>query len=236
MNRTERLLHLLQVLRSYRHPVSGQKLAERLGCSIRTLYRDIATLQSQDAEITGEAGIGYVLRSGYFMPPLMFSQTEVEALMLGMLWVSTFGDQPLASAADTALAKIREVLPRNIKDGMGAVPLRVGPRASKKLMEEDLSLLREAIRHEYKIKISYRPKTGERTEGTVWPFAIGYFGDGRILACWCEEQKSYRHFRTDHITTATILNERYSRRREILFKEWRAGQLEKPNSTLTDFS
>ena len=227
MNRTERLLNLLQVLRSYRYPVSGQKLAERLNISIRTLYRDIATLQSQGAEVTGEVGIGYVLRSGYFMPPLMFSQTEVEALMLGIHWVSTFGDQSLASAADTALSKIREVLPRGIKDGMGAVPLRVGPPASKKLREEDLSLLREAIRREHKLEISYRSKTGEQTERIVWPFAIGYFGDGRILACWCEKKQSYRHFRTDHILTTTVLNEHYPRRREILFKEWRSAQLEK---------
>ena len=156
MNRTERLLNLLQILRSYRYPVSGETLAERLNISIRTLYRDIATLQSQGAEIIGEAGIGYILRPGYFLPPLMFSETEVEALMLGMHWVSFFGDHSLALAADKAVAKIREVLPKNIKDGMGAVPLRVGAPASKALRDEDLSILRQAIRDEHKIKIQYK--------------------------------------------------------------------------------
>src|SRR5581483_9434258 len=116
MNRTERLLTLLQVLRRYRHPVSGQRLADELNISIRTLYRDIATLQSQGADIEGEPGVGYILRPGFFIPPLMFSQTEMEALMLGMLWVSTFADRPLAKAASDALSKIKEVLPSNIRD------------------------------------------------------------------------------------------------------------------------
>lgn len=225
MNRTERLLNLLQILRSYRYPVSGEKLAERMNISIRTLYRDIATLQSQGAEITGEAGIGYVLRSGYFMPPLMFSQTEVEALILGMQWVSAFADQSLSKAADTALSKIREVLPKSIKDGMGAVPLRVGPPASKQLREEDLSLLRKAIRSEHKLQITYHAKIGIQTDRVVWPFAIGYFADSRILVCWCEKRQNYRHLRTDCILSIKFLHEHYPRRREILFKEWRSSQI-----------
>src|SRR4051794_8570397 len=96
MNRAARLLELLQILRSYRYPVSGKKLADRMNISIRTLYRDIATLQAQGAEIQGEPGMGYILKPGFFLPPLMFSQTEIEAVMLGILWVSTFGDAPLA--------------------------------------------------------------------------------------------------------------------------------------------
>ncbi len=103
MNRTERLLTLLQILRRYRKPVSGQKLADELNISIRTLYRDIVTLQLQGADIEGEPGVGYILRPGFFLPPLMFSQTEMEALMLGILWVSTFADRPLAKAASEAL-------------------------------------------------------------------------------------------------------------------------------------
>ena len=96
MSRTERLLQLLQVLRRHRQAVSGQYLADELNISLRTLYRDIATLQGQGADIAGEAGVGYVLRPGYLIPPLMFSQTEMDALMLGMRWVSTFADASLS--------------------------------------------------------------------------------------------------------------------------------------------
>ena len=133
----------------------------------------------------------------------------------------------MARAAETALAKIREVLPKSIKDGMGAVPLRVGPPASKKLIEENLTELRDAIRREYKLKITYQSKSGGQSERIIWPFAIGYFNDGRILACWCEKQQDYRHFRTDQILTTKMLNEHFPRRREILFKEWRSIQLER---------
>lgn len=224
MTRTERLLNLLQVLRSYRYPVSGQKLAERLNISIRTLYRDIATLQAQGAEVKGEAGVGYLLRPGYFIPPLMFSEVEIEALMLGILWVSTFGDRSLSGAANMALTKIREVLPSNIRNGMGAVPLRVGPPPSGDLKEEDLSEIREAIRCEQKLKIVYRSKNGTQTERIIWPFAIGYFPEGRILVGWCEKRHGYRHFRTDGISTSFKLKDRYPSRRETLFQDWQSSQ------------
>ncbi|RTG38821.1 helix-turn-helix transcriptional regulator, partial [Serratia marcescens] len=99
MSRAQRLLDLMQLLRNHRYPVAGHALAQTLGISMRTLYRDIATLQQQGAEIAGEAGVGYVLRPGFMLPPLMFSPAETEALVLGMRWVSRRGDSQLASAA-----------------------------------------------------------------------------------------------------------------------------------------
>ena len=102
MSRAERLLDLIQVLRRYRQPVSGQRLADELGVSIRTLYRDIATLQGQGAAIDGEAGLGYVLRPGFMLPPLMFTEEEIEALVLGSRWVAKRSDARLGSAARNA--------------------------------------------------------------------------------------------------------------------------------------
>ena len=227
MSRTERLLTLLQALRRYRHPVSGQRLADELNISIRTLYRDIATLQSQGADIQGESGVGYILKPGFFIPPLMFSQTEIEALMLGILWVSTFGDRPLAKAASDVLSKIKEVLPPNVRSGMGAVPLRVGPPKTGGVENEDLSALRDAIRRECKIDIIYKIEDGRKSQSILWPFSIGYFTDGRILVGWCEKKKDYRHIRTEDILSFSVLNERYPRRREILFREWQSGMLDK---------
>jgi predicted DNA-binding transcriptional regulator YafY len=227
MSRTERLFTLLQILRTYRNPVSGQRLAERLNISIRTLYRDISTLQSQGAEIEGEPGLGYILKPSFFIPPLMFTQTEIEALMLGILWVSKFADAPLAKGASDVLAKITAVLPSNIRNGMNAVPLRVGPPAPISMEKEDLTALRDAIRKQQKIRITYRSQEGKESQRIIWPFTIGYFTNGRILVGWCEKQREYRHFRTDGITSMTVLEERYERPRESLFREWHSSQMQK---------
>lgn len=227
MNRTERLLKLLQILRSYRYPVSGERLADRLGISIRTLYRDIATLQAQGAEIEGEVGIGYILKPTFFLPPLMFTQTEMQALLLGTQWVSQFGDAPLSRAATEAINKISDILPANIKKGMHAFTLRVGPPAPESLAKEDLSVLRDAIANQKKICIVYKSEDKKESQRTVWPFTIGYFNDGRILVAWCEKQKDYRHFRTDRIVSLNILEGHYPRPKESLFREWQASQLRK---------
>lgn len=229
MNRTERLLNLLQILRSYRYPVSGQRLAERLNISIRTLYRDIATLQAQGAEIEGEAGLGYVLKPTFFLPPLMFSQTEMEALLLGTRWVIQYGDAPLSKSATDALNKIFDVLPNNIKNNVNAFSLRVGPPASELMNKEDLSSLRDAIANQKKICIIYMSENGKETQQIVCPFTIGYFTNERILVAWSEELKTYQHFKTNRITTVKIMNERYSGSKEALFREWQTLQLRKPS-------
>src|SRR5262249_40301365 len=102
MSRAARLLELIQLLRQHRHPVSGQVLADALGISLRTLYRDIATLQGEGATIDGEPGVGYLLRPGFLLPPLMLAEEEIEALVLGMRWVAERGDHPLQQAAGRA--------------------------------------------------------------------------------------------------------------------------------------
>jgi len=227
MTRTERLLTLLQILRTYRYPVSGQRLAERLNISLRTLYRDIATLQAQGAEIEGEVGIGYILKPSFFLPPLMLSQIEIEALLLGTQWVSQYGDAPLSKAATDALSKITDVLPKNIKNGMNAFALRVGPPMQESLAKENLTILREAIRNQKKIYLSYQAQERKRSQRIIWPFTIGYFTDGRILVTWCEKQRDYRYFNTSRIISAEILNDCYPTSRDSLFREWQTLQLSK---------
>lgn len=220
--RTARLLSLMQALRRRRAPVSAQVLADEIGTSLRTLYRDIATLQGQGAGIAGEPGVGYVLRPGFFLPPLMLSQEETEALMLGMRWVEAFGDRPLAQAAVDALAKISAVLPKAVRDGASDVPLRVGPAPPA---TEDLSALRDAIRRERKVVVGYHDPEGRQSIRTLWPIGIGYFPDGKILVGFCETRKDYRHFRTDRLLDVTVLDERYPRSRRAMFREWRERQV-----------
>ena len=127
MSRSERLFSLLQALRRFRRPVSGKALAQELGVSMRTLYRDIATLQAQGADIAGEPGVGYVLRPGFILPPLMFSEDEIEALVLGSRWVADRGDDLLGSAAQNAIAKIAAVLPAELRESLDAANLLPGP-------------------------------------------------------------------------------------------------------------
>ncbi|MFJ5370897.1 helix-turn-helix transcriptional regulator, partial [Bosea sp. CER48] len=123
MSRAQRLLDLVQLLRRHRRPVSGRRLATELGVSIRTLYRDIVTLQGQGAPIEGEPGLGYVLKPGFMLPPLMFSEEEIEALVLGSRWVADRADGTLALAARDAMAKIVAVLPADMAGRVDDVAL-----------------------------------------------------------------------------------------------------------------
>lgn len=223
MSRTERLLDLLQTLRRHRLPVSGQRLAAELGISLRTLYRDIATLQCQGAEIVGEPGVGYVLRPGFMLPPLMFSTEEIEALVLGTRWVADRTDERLGLAARNALAKIGAVLPQEVRDELDAIPLLVAPSGTPVIDRVDVGLIRQAIRSEHKLQIQYRDDKGSESARVIWPFALGFFDSVRIVMAWCELREDFRHFRTDRIATLT-LGERYPRRRHALLKAWRAMQ------------
>lgn len=216
--RIDRLFALLQLLRDRRVPVPGHILAGDLGISIRTLYRDIATLQGMGAQIEGAPSLGYILRPGFFLPPLMFSQTEIEALMLGARWVNSFGDKPLAEASASLLSKVLDVLPAEARAGAGSVSLRVGP--AQEPSEENLTDLRDAIRAERRLRITYSGGSNGPSERIVWPFAIGYFSTGRVLAAWCENKMDFRHFRTDKITSFEKLQGPMSRRRADLLQDW----------------
>lgn len=219
MSRTERLLDLLQALRRRRRPVAAARLAAELGVSERTIYRDIATLVGQGAAIEGEAGLGYVLRPGFVLPPLMFSDEEIEALVLGLRFVALRGDASLRVAAADVLAKVTDVLPAALREkaddsGLLAAPMAPAPLA-------DLSELRRAIRIERRLHIAYADADGRASTRTIWPIALAYFERTRILAAWCETRQDFRHFRTDRILRADLGNETYPRRRRVLLAEWR---------------
>ncbi|SEO69605.1 Predicted DNA-binding transcriptional regulator YafY, contains an HTH and WYL domains [Methylobacterium sp. ap11] len=223
MSRAERLLDLMQVLRRHRGPVSGRHLAQETGVSLRTLYRDIASLQAQGAAIEGEPGLGYVLRPGFTLPPLMFREEEIEALVLGMRWVAARGDDPLAAAAGDALAKIAAVLPQALRERLDTSTLIVGPAEA---VPEciDLAALRGAIRAQHKVTIRYRDAGGAGSERVIWPFALGFFERVRVVVAWCEIRDDFRHFRTDRMEALTLTRERYPRGRPALLRDWRAAQ------------
>lgn len=225
MSRTERLFELMQVMRCYRYPVSGAFLAELMGVSLRTLYRDIQSLQAQGAQIEGEAGIGYLLCPGFMLPPLMFSEEEIAALVLGSRWVAKRGgDSQLQIAAQNALAKIAAVLPPNLRQELDASALLVGPGEPVDARDEELVIVRQAIQRERKLFITYLDANEQQTDRLIWPFALGFFERTRVLAAWCELRQDFRHFRMDRLIKLEIQVERYPKRRQVLLKTWRELQ------------
>ncbi|KAA1058006.1 helix-turn-helix transcriptional regulator [Azospirillum argentinense] len=215
---------MIQCLRRHRRPVSGHVLADELGVSLRTIYRDIATLQAQGARIDGEPGVGYLLQPGFLLPPLMFAEEEIEALALGIRWVADRADGALGAAAQNALAKIAAVLPPDLRDRMDASALLVGPGEPIVGDGVDLAVVRRAIRGERKLSIAYRDRDGAASERIVWPFALGFFDRLRVMVAWCELRGAIRHFRADRIVSVTALENRYPRRRQALLKEWREAE------------
>jgi len=201
--------------------VSGAALAAELGISLRTLYRDIGSLQAQGARIDGEAGLGYVLRPGFTLPPLMFSEDEIEALVLGARWVAGRADTQLGHAARNALAKIAAVLPADLRDDLDAAALLVGPGEPIASGDVELAVIRRAIRSEHKLAITYRDLQETETQRTIWPFALAFFERVRVVVAWCELRQTFRHFRADRIVALTPSETRYPRRRQALLKEWR---------------
>jgi predicted DNA-binding transcriptional regulator YafY len=219
MGRTQRLLTLLDALRRHRRPVTAAALAVELGVSIRTIYRDVQTLIGLGAPVDGEAGLGYMLRGGFFLPPLMFDEDELEALVLGARLVERQGDKALAASAANALSKIAAAAPKNLRDTMADIGIWVPGRRAE---TTSLKPLREAIRREHKLTIAYSDEKGATTTRTIWPIALGFFEGRQVAVAWCELRADFRHFRTDRVSDVSQTGQRYPRRRVALVKEWRA--------------
>ena len=222
MSRTARLFELLDALRAHRRPVTAAQLAEGLSVSVRTIYRDVQTLIGLGAPIDGGAGLGYVMRTGFFLPPLMFSEEELEALVLGARWVREQGDAGLVRAGESALAKIATASPRDLRERIAETGLWAPRRGADVGGGAPLGALREAIRRERKLRFRYVDATGAASERQVWPIALAFFEGVRVLAAWCELRGDFRHFRADRIEQLDPLSEPYPRPRRELVTQWRA--------------
>lgn len=222
MSRAARLLDLLQALRRRRRAVPAALLAEELGVSLRTVYRDIATLVAQGARIEGEAGFGYVLRPGFLLPPLMFEEDEVDAAILGLRMVASRGDAALTQAANDALSKILAVLPPDMENADLSSSLLAGSRNASRLPHFDP--IRRALRAECKLWLRYADKAEVATERRIWPVALGFFAEAEVLAAWCELREGFRHFRLDRMMEVELLDERLPKRPRLLLAEWRLSE------------
>ena len=220
--RAARLLRLLDTLRRRRRPVAGATLAAESGVSLRTLYRDIATLRGQGADIAGDPGVGYVLRPGFLLPALNFSEDELEALVLGMRWVSLQVDRELADAAGQALARISSTLPEPLQLGLETSGLLV-PAPPERPAAPWLPLLRRGIREERVLCMAYADANGQATQRRIWPFAMAFFDGHGAIAAWCELRQDFRHFRADRVLDLADGGARYPSRRHALIRRWRAA-------------
>jgi predicted DNA-binding transcriptional regulator YafY len=211
----------MDALRGHRRPVTAARLAEELAVSVRTVYRDVQTLIDLGAPVEGEAGLGYLLRAGFFLPPLMFGEDELEALVLGARWVRGQGDPTLAQAANSALAKIATASPKDLRDKMADTGLWAPRYQTPAEQPAGLRTIREALRREHKLTITYVDEKGITTERVVWPVALAFMEGKRLLAAWCELRNGFRHFRSDRISSLTATRDRYPTARAVLMKSWR---------------
>ena len=222
MRRADRLFDIIQRLRAARGPLTAAAIAEPLEVTVRTVYRDIATLQARRVPIEGAAGIGYVLRRGFDLPPLMFTAEELDAIVTGVRLVRRLRDPKLQAAADSVLAKVTTVLPEALRGHLLDAPMYVSSGSTPAAIGVDLTEVRGAIHASRKLRIAYLDAQGGRTRRTIWPIAMAYYVDVTLIAAWCELRNDFRHFRVDRITRATILDERFVADHAKLLAEWLA--------------
>jgi len=222
MRRSDRLFDIIQRLRAARRPLTAAALAEELEVTVRTVYRDIATLQARQVPIEGAAGIGYMMRRGFDLPPLMFTVEEVEAIAVGARLVARTGDLGLQDAAGSVLSKVTVVLPDRQRSQLASAPIFVSESGAPVPERVDLSAVRQAIRDEHKLQIAYVDEAGARSERTIWPIAVAYYVQATLIVAWCELRRDYRHFRADRIVSLDVLEERYPSDGGRLMAEWLA--------------
>lgn len=213
MRRTDRLFEIIQILRAENKPITADKIAQMLEVSTRTVYRDIATLQAMRTPIDGEAGIGYLMRRGYDLPPLNFNGEEIEAIIVGLSLLSRTGDSGLMKAASQVSSKIEKVTETSKS-------LQVSSWGTDTPDNIDMSVLRQCIRDEQKINICYRDENNATTQRMIKPLAIIYYIEVIILAAWCELRRGYRHFRIDRINDYSLIEEFFAGEGDRLRDFW----------------
>jgi predicted DNA-binding transcriptional regulator YafY len=222
VRRADRLFDIIQALRLATNPTTAATLAEQLEVTVRTVYRDIAALQASRVPIEGAAGIGYVLRRGFDLPPLMFTADELDAISVGARLVRRLRDPGLQDAADSVLAKITTILPDALRRGVVAAPFYVSDGHAETPTGIDLSDVRYAIRETRKLRVTYTDARGQRSHRTIWPIAMAYYVDATLIGAWCELRQDYRHFRVERIVTSTLLDETFSTNGGKLMEGWLA--------------
>jgi predicted DNA-binding transcriptional regulator YafY len=215
MTKAERLFELTLLLRSRRTAITAEAIAERMQVSPRTVYRDVQSLIMAGVPVTGESGVGYMIRPGNHLPPLLFTPDELQALIVGSRMVQAFTDKDLAQGARTAELKIRSVLTEQLKRHAEQQPYRIPILESDDALREVHGSLRRACEQHRKLRVIYRDEKQLQSERILWPLAmIGWSGRWTLLA-WCELRRDYRNFRFDRFESLEVLEEQFEPTEEI---------------------
>ena len=223
MRKASRLFEIIQILRLAARPVTASQIAMRLEVTPRSIYRDIVALQAMRVPIEGERGIGYILRPGFDLPPLMFTIAESEAIVLALALLQRTGDVELKDAADRVTAKIAAAMPPPLRQSLATNALYAWGTIASEPQGTDFALLRQAIRDEQKISITYRDEAGNRTQRVIRPIALIYYSSAAVLVGWCELRQGLRNFRIDRIAQSDLLADFFAGQGEGLRAEWIAG-------------
>ncbi len=219
MRRADRLFQLVTVLRAGRLSTAAQ-IAEHLGVSVRTVYRDVDDLRQGGVRIEGEAGVGYRLARDHALAPLVFDALEIEALVLGARLLERTGDRELVLAARRALDKVDAVLPEDLRTRLretavyapifrsGQVEIEGGVPAQTPILSD----LRRALRERQRVRLRYTDGQNTASERTIWPLGLFWWGEVWSLGAWCELREGFRIFRLDRIQNAMALDEPYPER------------------------
>jgi predicted DNA-binding transcriptional regulator YafY len=208
MRRADRLFQLVQLVRG-RRLSTGEWLAARLQTSVRTVYRDIADLQTQGVPIEGEAGVGYRMGAGFELPPLMFDQAQAKALVACVRIAQTRLDPELAMAAEQALHKIVGVLPSSLRAAAESMVLHAPVSSLDDTTRVRLQTLRQATEAKRKLTLHYLDQNDQTSQRTVRPLGCFYWDAVWILATWCELREDFRNFRVDRIQAVHVSDESF---------------------------
>ncbi|MBU3914700.1 YafY family transcriptional regulator [bacterium] len=208
MRRADRLFQIIQILRR-RRTITASVLSEKLEVSKRTIYRDVSDLIQSGVPIEGEAGVGYLLSSYYDLPPLMFTEDEIESLVLGARIVKSSADKGLAKAAESILSKVETILPDHLKQRIENSPLFSVNFDFSDEQSRTLEQLRIAISKPIKIRFSYIREDKLLSERTVRPLGLSFIPPVWLLTAWCELRNEFRNFRPDRINNLEFLRETF---------------------------
>jgi predicted DNA-binding transcriptional regulator YafY len=224
MRKASRLFEIIQILRLARKPVTAAEIAARLEVTVRSIYRDIGALQAMRVPVEGERGIGYILRPGFDLPPLMFSIEETEAVVLALALLERTGDHELRAAALRVGDKIAAAVPPPLRQTLSARALHAWgsvPRAPEGI---DLATVRRAIRDEEMLEIDYRDEYARATERRIRPIALIYYSETANIVAWCDMRSAIRNFRADRVeaceTTGAFFRGDGDRLRQLWISGW----------------
>jgi predicted DNA-binding transcriptional regulator YafY len=203
MRRADRLFDIVQALRG-RRLTTARYLAERLGVSERTIYRDIQDLSISGVPIQGEAGVGYQLAKNFDLPPIMFEQAEIEALLVGARMVSAWGGTRLAAGAERAMEKIAAILPASKRAALDTTQIFVPNFQIDKRLAATFDTLHEAVAAKRFAVFDYEDEAKRKSQRRVRPLALHFWGERWTLAAWCETRNDFRLFRLDRLKQLAI--------------------------------